>query len=99
VGAGAQHLPYLVGTFAQHQRVGSDHAELHGIGHGRAVGQQLDATAHLGELLRQNLRHALAQGLARLDVLGQHDHLRHVGLGDHLIQRQIEARHTGTTQC
>ena len=40
----------LVGALAQHQRVDADHAELHRVGHRRAVGQQLDAAAHLGKL-------------------------------------------------
>ena len=43
----------LVGTLAQHQRVEPDHAELHRVRHRRPVGQQLDAAAHLGKLLRQ----------------------------------------------
>ena len=94
VGAFAHCRLDLVGTLAQRQRVYAHHAKLHRIRHGGAIGQELDPAAHLGELGRQQGRELDAQGLAQLQIFGQHDQLRHIGLREHLIQRQVKARHT-----
>jgi len=83
----------LVGALAQHLRVRTLHTELHGIGHRRAIGQQLDAAPHFRKLLRQQRRQLVAQRLADLQVLRHHDELRHIGLRKHLIERQIKPRH------
>jgi hypothetical protein len=67
-------------------------AELHRIRHRRPVRQQLDAAAHFREVVLEHVDDLVAQRGARLQILGQHHDLRHVGLRENLVQRQVEAR-------
>ncbi len=89
----AQDLAYFVRMLAQPHRIVADHAELHRIGHGWAVGQQLHAGAHFGEFLGQHRRQGVPQCFTLRQVLGLQDDLRHVGLREDLVQRQVEPRH------
>jgi hypothetical protein len=66
----------LVGALAQHQRVVADHAELHRIRHRRAVGQQLDAPAHLGNSCASRAGSFTRSASRAFRSLRQHDELR-----------------------
>ena len=67
-----------------------------GYGTGGPLGSSLTRPRTSGNSVASRAGKRFAQPLAGLQVLRQHDELRHVGLRKDLVQRQVEARHART---
>ena len=90
---GRHDLAHVFGNLANFQRIWSDHAELHGIANRRAEVEAVHPSAGLRQrTFGKSVFKPCLDALAGLQILGNDDDLRKVGIRQHWIEAEPEPR-------